>query len=97
MAIRLLFGLLLFVSTLCFATDGSITFSGRIVEPTCAVQLDAANYPSLNQCSAHTAATTIIRTQIMTPTPHMQVWRANSVIQPDLPVTQWKVIQLSYL
>ena len=77
-----------------YATDGTITFTGRIVEPTCSIQLDNPSTAKLAQCAAKSAKVT---SQVVTPQPHMLVWRANQTQQKDLPVNQWKVIQITYL
>lgn len=93
---RQLLLLLLLISALCLASDGIIRFSGRIVEPTCVVQMDYIANPTLKACSPRVSTLTVVTTQTVRPEPYMLVWRANETTKPDLPVTQWKVVQLDY-
>ena len=85
---------------MCWASDGVIHFTGRIVEPTCVVQTSAQNdktdTPLLNACSKNVSTNTTVTTQIVSPANHMVPWRANDTTKPDAPVTQWKVIQVTY-
>jgi type 1 fimbria pilin len=83
----------------CFASDGVIRFAGRVVEPTCIVQTsttDKTDTATLNTCSSQVAKSTSVNTQIVTPNAYMVPWRANDTSKPDAPVTQWKVIQVTY-
>lgn len=81
-------------SNVSYATDGTITFTGRIVEPTCSIQIENTTTSKLAQCAAKSATVT---SQVVTPQSHMLVWRAKETVQKDLPVNQWKVIQITYL
>jgi type 1 fimbria pilin len=88
------------VPTLCQASDGEIRFSGRVVESTCVVQTeksDTSDSANLQTCSKHVVANTAVTTQVVTPNAYMVPWRANDTAKPDVPVTQWKVIQVIYL
>jgi len=97
---RLSLFLLFAMPALCRASDGVIHFTGRIIEPTCVVQTSAQNDktapPTLNACSKNVSSNTTVTTQIVTPENHMVPWRANDTTKPDVPVTQWKVIAVTY-
>ena len=95
--VRLLCGGLFYAGALGYghAAGGMITFHGAIVEAGCGVQTDKAT-PTLTSCSRQVATSALVTTEIIKPEAHMLVWRANETSKKDVPVTQWKMIQVIY-